>query len=150
MAGQTTAGTKLSVSLSAPGTLDLSGYTTLYPSMNDVGEITDMGEYGRVYAIVSTIPLAERRTQKYKGSYDEGSMTLVFNIDEADSGQDDLRTNLDVDADAYFAVTHQDGTVDFFSGLVTSASKAVGAADQMYTSNATIEINSDIIESPAI
>lgn len=150
MGATTTAGTKLSVSLTPPATLDLAGWTTLYATMNDVGRITDMGEYDRVYNLVTTTPLDSRRVQKYKGSYDEGSMSLVFDVDPDDVGQDALRTQRDVDSDAYFAVTHQDGTVDFFSGLVLSASKVVGSIDQMYTSNCTIEINSDIIESPLI
>ena len=150
MATTTTAGTTLRVSLTAPGTLDLAGYTTLYPSMNVAGNITDMGEYDRVYEIITTIPLDTRRKQKRKGSYDEGSMSLVLNIDPADVGQNDLRTQSKVDANAYIAITHQDGTVDFFEALITSASKVVGGADNTYTSNVQMEINSDIIESPEI
>lgn len=146
----TTAGTVMAVSLTAPATLDLAGYTTLYPSMNVIGEIVDFGEYDRVYNLVTTQPVGTRRLQKYKGSYDEGSMALSFNIEPGDVGQDDLRAQAKSDDVAYFAVTHQDGTVDFFAALVMGASKVVGSADQMYSSNATLEINSDIIESPAI
>lgn len=147
---QTTAGTTMRVSLTAPSTFDLAGYTALYPTMNMVGEIVDMGEYDRVYNLVTTIPLGQRRTQKYKGSYDEGSMALSLNIEVGDVGQDDLRTQSKLDADAYIAITHQDGTVDFFAAIVMSASKVIGAIDVMYSSNVTLEINSDIIESPAI
>lgn len=150
MASTTTAGTSLKFSATPPATLDLAGYTTLYASMDLVGQITDMGEYDRVYTLVTTLPLAQRRAAKYKGSYDEGSMALVFDLDPDDVGQDGLRAQRDVDADGYFAVTHQDGTVDFFPALVMSASKVVGSADQMYTSNCTLELNGDIIESPAI
>jgi len=150
MGSTTTAGTSLKFSASAPATDDLAGWTTLYASMDLVGQITDMGEYDRVYTLITTLPLAQRRASKYKGSYDEGSMSLVFDVDPDDVGQDGLRAQRDLDTNGYFAVTHQDGTVDFFEAMVMSASKVVGSADQMYTSNSTLEINSDIIESPII
>lgn len=150
MPATTSAGTSLAISLTAPATIDLAGYTTLYPTMKNVGKITDMGEYDRVYEIITAQYLAQRRDAKYKGSYNAGSMSLVFDIAPEDLGQIDLRTQRDVDADAYFAVTHQDGTVDFFSALVTSASKVVASSNNMYSSNCALEINSDIIESPAI
>jgi len=150
MASSTSAGTSLSFTPTAPATFDLAGYTALYPSMDIVGKITDMGEYDRVYTLITTLPLAQRRASKYKGSYDEGSMALTMDVDPVDVGQIALRVARDVDADGYFAVTHQDGTVDFFAALTMSASKVVAGTDNMYTSNATVEINSDIIVSPAI
>ena len=150
MASSTSAGTSLRFSATAPATLDLAGYTTLYPSMDAVGKITDMGEYDRVYTLITTLPLVQRRASKFKGSYDEGSMSLVMDIDPADVGQIALRGHLTSDDDGYFAITHQDGTVDFFAAKVMSASKVVGGTDNMYTSNATVEINSDIIPSPII
>ena len=150
MASSTSAGTSLKFSATPPATFDQLGWAALYPTMDVVGKITDMGEYGRVYTLITTLPLAQRRASKYKGSYDEGSMALVMDVDPVDVGQTGLRAQRDVDADGYFAVTHQDGTIDFFAALVTGASNVVAGTDNMYTSNATIEINSDILESPAL
>lgn len=150
MSVTTTAGTSLKISLSAPATLDLAGYTTLYASMKTIGEVTDLGDYDRVYNLVTSNPLSRRRTSKFKGTYDEGSTTIVYDIDPDDAGQQDLRTNSKLDDDAYFAITHQDGTVDFFSALVMGNPKTVGSADSVYMSSVGLEINSDIIESPAI
>lgn len=146
----TNAGSFLSVSLTAPSTVDLAGYTTLYPTMNRVGKVTTMGEYDRVYEIIKRQYLDQRRDEKYKSSYDAGSMALSFDINPDDLGQEDLRTQRDVDANAFCAITHQDGTVDFFEALVTGASKVVSTSNDMYSSNCTLEINSDIIESPVI
>ncbi len=148
MASSTSAGTSLRFSAAAPATFDLAGYAALYASMDLVGKITDMGEYDRVYTLITTLPLAQRRASKYKGSYDEGSLSLTLDIDPVDVGQIALRTARDSDADGYFAITHQDGSVDYFAGLVMGASKVIGGTDNMYTSNATVEINSDILVQP--
>ena len=109
----TNAGTYLSISLTAPATEDLAGFTTLYPSMNRVGKVVNMGEYDRVYEIIKRQYLDQRRDEKYKGSYDVGDMALTFDVSIGDLGQDDLRTQRDLDTNGYFAITHQDGTVDF-------------------------------------
>lgn len=142
--GQTTAGTTFGVSLTLPATQDEAGYSAL--TFNLVGEITNIDEYGRVYALVTSNPLAERRTQKYKGSYDEGSFSITFNKLDSDAGQDDMNTSKGQDANAAIEITHQDGSKDYFEVKVMSFTKAVGDADSMLEGSAQLEIDSDIVE----
>ena len=71
MTVRTSAGTTLKVSASAPATFDKAGYSAL--TFTAVGEITDLGEFGREYALVTHNPVGTRGTQKFKGSFNEGT-----------------------------------------------------------------------------
>ena len=76
MAVQTTAGTTLSLIATAPATYDAAGFATLSTSMKEVGEIVDIGEWGREYNLVTHNPIGDRRTVKLKGSYNDGQIAL--------------------------------------------------------------------------
>ena len=68
----TSAGTKLFVSASAPATYNLSGFAAL--TWTEIGEVSDMGEFGRQYNLVTFNTLGDRRTVKRKGSYNDGTI----------------------------------------------------------------------------
>lgn len=142
--GQTTAGTILGVSLTLPATEDEAGYEAL--TLIPVGELTDIGQYGRLYEEVTSRPLAERRVRKYKGTYDEGSPSLTYDRVGGDAGQEALKSALALDTNAAFGVTHQDGSIDYFSAKVMSLQNGGLSADSMYTGEVNLGIDSDIIE----
>ena len=142
MAAITTAGTKLYASAALPATYDQTGYEAL--TYTEVGEITDVGEYGKEYNLVTHIPLATRRTQKLKGSYNQGSLSLQMAYDPADLGQAILVTALDSDDSISYKVVDQDGTADYFTGQVMSYRKNIGAIDTIRSASTTIEIDSDV------
>lgn len=146
MSAQTTSGTSLGISLPLPATEDAAGYDAL--TFKVVGEITNIGDYGRVYTEITTDPLAKRRTGKYKGNYDEGSPTFTVNRDSADLGQVDVKSALALDGNAAFAITHQDGSIDYFSGKVMSFTNSVGGV-KMYEASMQIGIDTDIVEKAA-
>jgi hypothetical protein len=85
MAVRTTAGSTLKVSASAPATYNTAGYAAL--TWTSVGEVTDLGEFGREYTLVTHNPINNRITQKFKGSYNEGKMSLKLGLDTDDAGQ---------------------------------------------------------------
>ena len=114
----TSAGTTLGLVADAPATEDEAGYSAL--TFVSVGEITDLGEFGREYSEVTHNPLGERRTQKLKGSFNDGSITLQMGRVPSDAGQALIQTALDDDADYSFEVTLQDGTVQYFQAKVMS------------------------------
>ncbi len=143
---QTTSGTSLGISISLPATEDEAGYDAL--TFNTVGEIYDIGEYGRVYTEITTDPLANRRTGKYKGNYNEGSPTFSVYRDSSDVGQTDCKTALAMDTNVAFAITHQDGSIDYFSGKVMSFTNNVGGI-KIYEASMQVGIDTDIIEKAA-
>lgn len=141
---QTSAGTVIAVSNALPATHDVVGFEAL--SFDDVGEVTDLGEYGREYNLVTHNPLAGRRTVKRKGSFDDGSIDMELAIDVGDTGQTSLKTGLDSDQSYSFKVTHQDGNIDYFTAQIMSFTKNVGSVDQIYAASVSLEIDNDIVE----
>lgn len=146
--GQTTAGTTIAISLSLAATKDQAGVDALTPNL--IGEVTNLGDYGRVYTQVTSNPLAERRTQKYKGSYNEGDPTITFNKLDSDAGQDDAAAALLLDSDVAIIVTHQNGLRDYIEAKVESFVKSVGDSDSMYEGSISLGINADILELPSL
>lgn len=136
----TTAGTTIAVSASAPATYDSSGYGAL--SFTTVGEVTNLGSFGREYALVTHNPIGTRATQKYKGSYNEGQIAMEVGLDTDDAGQDLLATASASDSNYSFKVTAQNGDVYYFIAKVMSFKRNFGGVDQITSATITLEITS--------
>lgn len=157
MTVRTSAGTTLRVTASAPSTFDAAGYNTLFtasPVPSLVGEITDLGEFGREYALVTHNPVGTRGTQKFKGSFNEGTMTLQLGLDTDDAGQILMKAGSVSDADYSFLVTTQNGDKYYFQAKIMSFKVGVGSVDSITTATCTLELTTNsagvgIIESLA-
>jgi hypothetical protein len=157
MTVRTSAGTTLKVTASAPATFNSAGYTTLFtasPVPATVGEITDLGEFGREFALVTHNPVGTRGTQKFKGSFNEGTMTLSLGLDTDDAGQIIMKAASLSDNDYSFMVTTQNGDKYFFQAKVMSFKVAVGSVDSITTATCSLEISTNsagvgIVESMA-
>jgi hypothetical protein len=145
----TSAGTNIAISAVLPATNDVLGYEAL--TFTDLDEVTDLGEFGRVYNEVTHTPLKTRAVVKRKGSYNDGNVTMQLARIPSDAGQTILIAAVDDDADHAFAVTLQDGSVLYFQGQVMSFTTNVGGPDQIVGASVTIGINSEegIVEDPA-
>lgn len=139
MAFQTAAGASLGIA-ALPATFDSAGYGALTPVT--VGEITNIGEFGKEFALVTHQPLATRGTKKAKGSYNNGTLSPSLAWDAVDdAGQEDMEDALESDAPVSFVVTLQDGTEFWFAGLVMLFKTSVGGTDDVVTATTTIEID---------
>lgn len=153
MGVKTSAGTVFGVSASAPATFTEAGYAAL--TFVNVGEITDLGEFGREFALVTHQPVGSRGTQKFKGSFNDGSMTLTLGLDSVDAGQILMKAASMSDADYSVSVTTQNGDVYYFQVKVMSWKVGIGSVDSITTATATLELSSDaagvgIVESLAV
>jgi hypothetical protein len=154
---QTAAGSILRVSASTPATFDAAGYATIFgasPAPADVGEITDFGEFGREYNGVNHNPVASRGTQKFKGSFNEGTMNLTIGLDEDDAGQTLMQTALNSDDDYSFEVELQNGDKYYFQAKVMSWKVGVGSVDSIVQATCTLEITTSstgvgVVKDPA-
>ena len=147
MTVRTSAGTTLRVTASAPATFNSAGYTTLFttsPVPALVGEVTDLGEFGREYALVTHMPVGNRGTQKFKGSFNEGTITLSLGLDTDDAGQIIMKAASISDNDYSFMVTTQNGDKYFFRAQVMSWKVGVGSVDSITTATATLEITTNV------
>ena len=145
----TSAGTTLKIATGKPTTYDAAGFGAVTP-LTAVGEITDLGEFGTEYTTVDHVALGSRQKRKFKGSFDNGSLQLQMGRDVTDVGQIALRAALASDASYTFCVTFQDGSKNFFTGKVMSYKSSVGSVDQITGATTTVEIDSNIVEVPAV
>ncbi|MCA1807267.1 MAG: phage tail protein [Actinobacteria bacterium] len=141
----TSAGTTLEISDELPATHDDTGFEAV-AEWTVVGEITDMGEFGREYNLVSHNPIGDRRTVKRKGSYNDGTMSLQLARVPSDDGQAMLLTARDDDASYSVKVTLQDGTIIYTTVQVMSYTTNVGSVDQILGASVALEIDNDIVE----
>ena len=152
MSVQTVAGTSLRISAGTPATFTRAGYSALV--FEEIGEVTDGGSHGRTYAEVTHQPINSRGTQKVKGSFNEGTKTLQLAIDDDDLGQLVLKEALNSDKDFSFAVSYQDGAIDYFQAKVLSFEKATASVDSIRAATVNLSLTTSksgigIVEVPA-
>ena len=145
----TSAGTKLYVSAGAPATYDQSGFEAV--SWTEVGEITDISEFGRVYSSVTHNPIGDRQTVKRKGSYDDGNITLQLARVPADTGQVILVAAVDSDDSHSFKVVLNDfattsATTMYFSAQVLSYTTNIGNVNKITTAACAVNIDNSVVE----
>lgn len=140
MAVRTTAGSTLKVCASAPATYNSAGYAAL--TWTAVGEVTDLGEFGREYALVTHNPINTRITQKFKGSYNEGKMSLKIGLDTDDAGQILMKAASTSDSQYFFEVATQNGDKYHFPAMVMSWKVGVGSVDSITAASCDLELTS--------
>ena len=138
MTVRTAAGATIGISATAPTTFNKTGWEAA--TFTPIGEVTDLGEFGREYNLVTHNPLATRATQKKKGSYNEGAISLGLGLDNKDAGQILLKTASQSDNDYYFCITLQSGDKYFFPAQVMSFKTNVGSVDNIVNASVTLEI----------
>ncbi len=140
---QTSAGTTIGIG-SAPATYDLLGFGAV--TFDLIGEVTDAGEYGKVYNLVTLNTLANRGTQKFKGSYNNGSISLQLALSVLDVGQIAALAASNADTSYSIAVTKQDGKIDYFTAKVMSFTTSVGSVDSIESGTIQLELDGDIVK----
>jgi hypothetical protein len=136
---RTSAGSTISITATKPATFDAAGYGALAPTI--IGEITNLGDFGREYEEVKHERLSDRSTQKFKGGFDEGTMTLQLGLDESDAGQVLASAALLSDLDYYFKVVRQNGTIHYFPAKVMSFKRSLGARNQVTAGTIALSIS---------
>lgn len=141
----TAAGTTIGISAVLPATYDAAGFTAL--TFSTIGEVTDIGAFGKKYNLVSHTPLAARNIIKRKGSYDNGQVQLkLAKVNGTDAGQTAVKTASTSDSSVAFKVTLQNGTINYFTGQVMSMVQNVGSADNIVSYDVDVELDNDVIE----
>lgn len=139
----TSAGATLSIAV-APVTLNAAGYGAA--SWQTVGEVTDIGAFGKSYKLVTHNPIATRITVKRKGSYNNGTIALKM-ARVTDAGQAQLIAASTSDVSPAFRVQFQGSALTaYFTGQVMSAMTNVGNVDTITALDVNIEIDVDIVE----
>lgn len=138
MTVHSSAGTSLKVSAATPATFDATGYNAL--TFTTVGEVVDLGEFGREYNLITHNPIATRGTQKLKGSFNEGSISLQLGLDTDDAGQVLLKAAVASDSNYSFLVTTQNGDKYYFQAKAMSFKTGVGSVDSVTSATVSLEL----------
>jgi hypothetical protein len=138
MGVRTSAGTTLAISAGVPATFNSAGYAAL--TYTTVGEITNLGEFGREYALVTHNPIDTRGTQKFKGSFNEGALELQLGLDTDNAGQ--ILMKAAVLSDNWYAVkiTDQKGDVYYMQVSVMSFKVGLNNVDAITSATASLQI----------
>ena len=107
-----------SVSAATPETFDAAGYVAL--TWTEVGEVSEIPEYGATHAVVTFTPLKTGIDNKFHGALNYGSITIPLGYDSADAGQIILLAALASKDEISFRETRSDGTVRYIMGKVMS------------------------------
>lgn len=143
----TSAGSRLYVSPAGPATYDQAAFALL--TWTEIGELSEMGEFGRQYNLVTFNILGDRRTVKRKGSYNDGTISAQMARVPSDAGQVILTAAVNSDVSVGVKVVLQDGTVFYMTAQIMSYTTNIGNVDQITSATVNFEIDNDIIEVPA-
>tara|TARA_R110000772_G_scaffold268452_1_gene395606 strand:+ start:37582 stop:38028 length:447 start_codon:yes stop_codon:yes gene_type:complete len=145
-AAQTFVDTVILISATLPATYDESGYDAL-ADFTAIGQVTDWTPGGKTFNITTSNPIAQRGTDKYKGTYNNDADSLTMNRDDDDAGQVKCLAALASDLAVSFQVIYQDATEDFFTGKVVSFNTTAGGADAIVQAVLQVERVSDTVVS---
>ncbi|MGO1121218.1 hypothetical protein ACTL6U_21180 [Rhodovibrionaceae bacterium A322] len=150
MALQTSAGSEIYI-----GTPAADAQSDSYQA---VAEVVDISEFGKSFQTIKHVTVNSRETQKIKGSFDAGGITLKLGRNLSDAGQAALKAALDSDAPYNIRVSLADipasgsapaPTSFYFKALVTSFTTMIGSADSLVSATVALEISGAITEVPA-
>lgn len=127
----------------------LADFTALTVA-TEVGLIENLGNFGKVFNKVTFMAIADGRTYKLKGGYDQGSLQMTVGSDLSDAGQFLMYTyGTAADQNTYpfkIVLVGVDAGFDtvYFGGKVFSYQQQLGSADTIIKALITIEINTPI------
>lgn len=114
-----------------------------------IGEVVNIGEFGRTYAPITHSSLENRNVQKFKGQRDDGTIALIIGSDSSNSGQAAMLTALDDDRSYNFKIIENDditspatGTTTYCRAQVMSWRKTIGDATNVVQRRADLNIQS--------
>lgn len=144
---QTAAGSKIFIGGSNP-TADPADLTA-ETSWTEIGEVTNIPEFGKSFTKIEHKPLNDRSTYKFKGGFDGGSLNLDIARAPSDAGQAACILALEDDGSYNFKIEFNDQPVGAsatpttiaFMGKVFSYTTNLGNRDGIIAAKMMIEID---------
>lgn len=140
MTARSSAGSVIKLTAAQPATYDAAGYNAL--TFTQIGEVTNLGELGREYQLITHNPLATRATVKLKGSFNEGSIDMQLALDNSDAGQTLAKAASLSDSDYSFVIITQDGHKYYFQAKVMSFKVGIGSVNDVTKATIKLELTS--------
>lgn len=147
------------VSIYATPVLDTVDTAAEYKALTpwvEIGEITDLGEFGDEAEQILVRTINRGRVRKLKGTRDAGQMTIACADDPLDPGQIALKAAEKTPFNYAFKVEASDApsedyanSVYYFRAKVSSSRLSSGGPDDVRTRNFNVDIDSEITEVPS-
>jgi len=122
---QTFVDSVISITAGLPATQVTADYDGL--SFTVIGQVTSWTPGGRTHTLTPSNPVNQRSTDYYKGTNSQSMDSFTVNRADGDAGQVIALTAEASDADFSYKVEYQDGSIDYFQGIV--GSYITGAGD---------------------
>lgn len=132
------AGTTFSIASGAPATFDAAGFAA--QTFDVIGKVKNGGEFGKQFEVISNNYLSQRGTEKRKGTWNAGTLSLTVDVN-GDDGQVACETALDSDADYTFRVVLKNGDTHYMRGIVTGFRMTIGGPNDMTSAAIGLELN---------
>lgn len=141
MAFDSTQGTRIYISATAPATYNVAGYDAL--TWTEIGEITDIGEIGGEWSKVEHKPVVGGIV-KLKGQFDPGETTLQMALDTDDAGQILCKAALRAKGAYSFKVAApENGDIYYYRARVMSWKINFGNADSVTAASMKVDISAE-------
>lgn len=149
MSKQTSTGVSIACVQGRPATLDKAGYEAL--TYTNIGEVTNIPDFGATIQVVESNPLATGITEKFVGFANNGSVALEADYDDEDAGQSLATDAVDTGHASFgqefsFELTYSSGAKRYWVGRFFSATEVPGSANSMVTTTMNVEINTPILK----
>ena len=132
------AGTAFSIATGVPATFDAVGFAA--QTFKHIGKIKTGGEFLRVYEVIKNNYLSQRGTEKSRGTWDAGTLSLTVDL-HGDEGQLACETALDSDAEVTLRIALKNGDTYYMRAIVTSFRINVSGPNDMVTAATAFELN---------
>lgn len=143
-------GTRVFVAADKPTTYAATG-TGSFASLpyTEVGEVTNLGEFGGSAQVTQHVPLKTGIIAKRKGSIDYGTAALQIGRLPGDAGQAILKAGFD-GTSAYdvhsFKIVAVDGQAAYFTGVIGSYVTSYGDANTVTAVSCNVELDNKVLE----
>jgi len=119
----------------------------------EIGWAEAIGEFGDESSEITFDAIGQQRTQKLKGSRNAGTMAARFGVDTEDPGQIAVRAAELGPQDYAFRVDFNDANTQsgtpsqrYFVGKIMSAREVLDTSNNVVRLNASIGVNSNIVQ----
>lgn len=134
---RTAGGTTVSISASLPASITATAYGAL--SFTLVGEVTNIGDYGKVWNTAEHQALAKKYPDRYKSTYDNPAITLQAAYAPGDVGQVIVKAAVESTNAYSFKIAYPDGEIEYFEALVLAAPVTPGASGDIIGANIQLQ-----------
>ncbi len=136
------AGTKFYISASLPATYDLATISAL--TFTQINGIRAIGDIAMTYSVIENRPIGKPARNELGGLESASLPVEIYRF--SDAGQALVDVSVKSKTTCSYMLVEPDGTVQYFTAVISSRLKGVGTNKDLRDSRLTLQLNNAIIE----